>query len=201
MLVTNSTTSSELGGARADEEMTNSTDDYDNKSSSNSSHTGSSKSRRNGDDEDETCIKAKLAKQETNKVDVSRALVLCILVLSATAISIVVYYISRNAEIDQVNTQYEGVASKVLDSFQTITNKIGTINSISVAATGHGIQSVDSNSSSIRWPFITLPSFEQRSTAVRALSSSLYLAIHPIVTDTTRDDWERYVVSKNNAWM
>lgn len=159
--------------------------------------------------EDKNDIKAKLAKQETTKVDISRAMVLCILVLAATAISIVVYYISKHAESEQVETQYEGVASKVLDSFETITYRIGIINSIGVAATGHGMgqfegPELDSNSSSTQnssWPFVTLPSFEHESAVVRSLSSALYLSIHPIVSDETRDRWEKYTVGKANTWM
>jgi hypothetical protein len=169
------------------------------------SHTKESQS---DDDENSGAIKSQLSKNETNKVDVSRILVSCILLLVTISVSTVVFLISRNSEIKAFETQYEGAAEKLLDSFNTIMVRMGTINSLGVAATSHGISSVlvnpdDSNTniSSSAWPFVTVPSFEHRSVDVRILSSALYFSIHPIVDDSNRDSWETYTTSDNKKWM
>jgi hypothetical protein len=79
-----------------------------------------------------------LAHLETRAVFRLRFLVMLVLTIAGTAVSVVVYFIARNAELDEFLTQYEGTSQKVLEAFQGIVSqKIGAISSLSVAAIAH----------------------------------------------------------------
>jgi hypothetical protein len=169
---------------------------------------GHTKGSISQDDESDVPIKAKLSKNETNKVDISRIILSILLLLLTFAVSTAVYFMSSNSEIKAFESQYEAVAAKLLDSFNTIMVRIETINSLGIAATSQGISSVLENQnvsdtiiSTSAWPFVTVPSFEHRSMNVRHLSSALYFSIHPLVNDSNRDAWETYTTSDNKKWM
>ena len=139
-----------------------------------------------------------LSKEGTSKVTKSRTLVLLILIVAATAICVVVYFISKNTEVEQFKAQYDGITTKLLGSFEMLTSRMSAINSISTAAT---IVGFDRTSNTTNWPFVTLPSFEQRASTVLALSLGLDVSLYPIVTPQDRDEWEQYSVGPDKYWM
>jgi hypothetical protein len=51
------------------------------------------------------------------------------------------------------------------------------------------------------FPFVTIPSFEQRAAAVLSLSNALEITLHPIVTSENRRAWEKYSVGEDKSWM
>ena len=124
-----------------------------------------------------------------------RVLVIIALLLAATAVSIVIYVVTRNAEMDEFEIQYEGNAEKVIDSFNDIVKEMGAISGIGVAA------EADSHSTKSEWPFVTLSNFQERAGNARTLSGTLYVSINPIV-DTNEElvKWEEYVLGENNQW-
>ena len=79
-----------------------------------------------------------LAQRETRAVFRLRFLVMLVLQIAGIAVSFVVYFIARNAELDEFLTQYEGTSQKVLEAFQGIVSqKIGAISSLGVASIAH----------------------------------------------------------------
>lgn len=79
-----------------------------------------------------------LAQRETRAVIRLRYLVILVLLMAGSAVSVVVYAISRNAEVDEFVTQYEGTSQKVLEAFQGIVSqKLGAISSVGVASIAH----------------------------------------------------------------
>jgi hypothetical protein len=131
----------------------------------------------------------------STKVFRLRALVIIALLLAATAVSIVIYLVTRNAEMDEFEIQYEGNAEKVIDSFNDIVKEMGAISGIGVAAEAH------SQNANTQWPFVTLSNFQERAGNARTLSGTLYVSINPIV-DTKEElvKWEEYVLGENNQW-
>jgi hypothetical protein len=157
-------------------------------SSENGSQSNASKSKAESE-------KELLAQKETTAVFRLRVLVVIVLLLAASAVSAVVFFITTNGESDEFESQYEGTATKVVDSFMEIPQqKIGAISSLKVALVAHGVDHARS------WPFVTLSSFQQRSASVRSLSNALFVAMHPIVTDANRDEWELFV-REDAYWM
>lgn len=43
------------------------------------------------------------------------------------------------------------------------------------------------------WPFVTLSSFQQRSSTARSLSKALFVSINPFILHSEREEWEKYV--------
>ena len=150
------------------------------------------------ENEQETSQQAKeeLARQETAAVLGLRLLVFLVLFLAAVAVSIIVFYVTSGAEVDESKTQYDGAAQKVLQAFSDIVNsKLGAVSSLGVASIAHGVDHYRT------WPFVTLSSFQQRSATARSQSGSLYVHMNPYVTDEDRKEWEAFVVSNDSSWM
>jgi hypothetical protein len=142
--------------------------------------------------------KEELAQKETEHVLMLRVLVVLVLLLAAVAVSIVVYTITENAEIDEFETQYTALSETVLRTFEEIvTEKMGAISSVSVAAIAHG---VDHHR---EWPFVTLSFFQERSATARSLSGALSVSINPVVSDAQRSEWEKFVVEEeeDHGWI
>lgn len=50
------------------------------------------------------------------------------------------------------------------------------------------------------WPFVTLSSFQERSTTALALSGALNINLSPVVEKKIRGEWENYTQGPNSAW-
>ena len=169
--------------------------------SSESAHSSRGRSSVVSDGEDDTAntLKTKLAQKETLKVNRSRYIVILILAVTAIAISVVVYKISQRAQNEQFQSQYDGAAAKIMDSFQSIPTKFGILNTISIGATI--LNNVARNANTSSWPFIAIPAYEHRASLVLELATSLSISIHPYITEQNREKWEQYSVGPDNAWM
>jgi hypothetical protein len=135
--------------------------------------------------------KDQLAQKESRNVLLLRVLVIIVLLFAAVAVSVVVYFITRFAEIDEYETQYKALADTVLRAFEDIvTQKMGAISSVGVAAIAHGVD-LDRE-----WPFVTLSFFQARAATARSLSGALFVSINPLVKETERAEWEKFVVEE-----
>jgi hypothetical protein len=145
--------------------------------------------------EDSDGIKDQLSRKETTAVFRLRVVVMFALLLAASAVSFVVYYITRNAELDEFEIQFEGTAEKVLASFTEIVKEMGAISGLGIAASSYSLDTKH------EWPFVTLSNVQGRAGNARTLSGTLYVSINPIVnTKEELDKWEEYVLSENNHW-
>jgi hypothetical protein len=160
------------------------------------SASGTSASSTKATDEDAVGIKDQvISSKETAAVLRIRVVVIISLLLAAAAVSFVVYFIIRNAELEEFEIQYEGTAEKVLASFTDVVKEMGAISGLGIAASSHGFRTKN------EWPFVTLSDFQQRAGNARTLSGTLYVSINPIVdTKETLDKWEEYVLGENNYW-
>jgi hypothetical protein len=118
--------------------------------------------------------------------------------MSGIGITLAIYFIAKRAEQESFYSQFDGASNKIIESFENIVTKIGSINAIGIALTSQGYSdhSVKSN-----WPFVTLPSFQQRAASARILSNALFITSVPIVNENNRDAWEEYSVGENKYWM
>ena len=136
-----------------------------------------------------------LAKGETRYVLRLRILVFVALLLAALAVSLTVYFITKGAEEQQFQAGFDGTAQKLLDSFNEIIEvKIGAIADLSVTITEF------TRDRNMTWPFVMMSDFQQRATSARALSSSLFIQLYPIVTNETRAEWESFAVQQK-GWL
>jgi hypothetical protein len=159
-----------------------------------SSKTGGSKS--SSDSGTVHTSKERLGQDETNAVFRLRLLVFLVMLLAAIVVSVTIYIITSGAEQDEFEAQFDGAASQVLETFDNVVQqKISAISSLAVAIIAHG---VDHNRD---WPFVTLSSFQQRSSTARKLADALFVTISPIVSDKNRKEWEDFVTKEDSYWM
>jgi hypothetical protein len=118
-----------------------------------SSATGS---RATGTDTDNGSEKDQLSRKESRDVFLLRVVVILVMLLAATAVSVIVYVITRNSETTEFETQFGGAAEQVLDAFEAIVGeKMGAISALALAAIAHGVDHIR------EWPFVTLSSFQK----------------------------------------
>jgi len=99
--------------------------------------TGSCTSMQHDDELEEEEERVNLADKETTAVFRLRLLVLLALLLAAVAVSVIVYFITSNAEMDEYKNQYAGAEKKVLESFLDIMDsKVGAVSAMGVAIIG-----------------------------------------------------------------
>jgi len=141
-------------------------------------------------------LKKELAARETKTVFWSRVLAFVCLLIAALVVSLIVYFLAKEAEMEEFETHYDGSSAKVLQAFQGIVDqKLLAVGSIEVAAIAEG-QYHDKS-----WPLMTLPAFQERAATARSLSGSLFLSINPIVNETNRLEWEQFVEEEGSDWM
>ena len=134
-------------------------------------------------------------KKESENVNRLKFLVILTLFIAAIAVGFTVYQTVNNSHKKEIETQYQGVATRIKDTFLSVPDdKIGPLGSLRVAYIS---QARDTNST---WPFVSLTSFQQRASIVQRLTGSLHVAIVNVVHDNERKEWEKFVAT-NNTWM
>jgi hypothetical protein len=107
-------------------------------------------------DGDNYSEKDQLSQKESRNVFLLRVIVILVMLLAATAVSVIVYFITRNSETTEFETQFGGAAEQVVDAFEAIVGeKMGAISALALAAIAHGVDHIR------EWPFVTLSSFQK----------------------------------------
>jgi hypothetical protein len=149
-----------------------------------------------------------IAKDETRLVIKQRLLVGTVLVLAATMICNVVYFITSGAQHREFKAHFEGGADKILTTFNDIVREhVGAVGSLCLSLTARGIEerstsvnygTVNTTSPS-SWPFVTMDAFQERASSARILSKVLHMSVLPVVQENQREEWEAYSVA-NSQW-
>lgn len=187
------------GSSFIDENYKDYSSESGNGSSQHESTTDSHRTGTNSDDEHQN-IKDALSRRETRQVFRLRVLVILILVAAATSISVAIYYITRDAEMEEFELEYEAVADKIIESMQEVMIEMAAVSGLAVAATAKFSEDAGVPEPS-NWPFETISSFQERAQNAEALSGALYVSINPIVEQDELAAWERHVLSDANYWM
>jgi hypothetical protein len=128
-----------------------------------------------------------VARRETKAVNVLRALVLVLLLVTATLASVGVYFYTSNHEKQEFEADYTANAHRIVGSFHdAVERRLGAINSMATAITSYALDTKQT------FPFVTVPNFEIRGSDLRVQADSLTVQWMPLVTDETRTAWEAY---------
>jgi hypothetical protein len=149
-----------------------------------------------------------LARIESKAILWLRFVVLTLLFLTALVVGIVVFFVSKNSEVKDFETQFETRAKQALESIQTnVATKLGAMESLAVGLTSQ-FGTIPSTAASTTtkarngtWPFVTIPDFTNRVAPTLALTNALSVGIIPLVTPSLRQRWEQYSVTKGPAWI
>jgi len=123
---------------------------HENDDSSVTSHEQSVLGKETIKKEDEEPV---IAKAETMAVTLWKMAVLSVLLSSALAVALAVYFYTNNAERDKFEDQFNNDATKIFEAIgSTLDISLGSVDSFVVAATS---TAYDSN---MTWPFVTIVS-------------------------------------------
>ena len=136
-----------------------------------------------------------LSKKETTDVLNLRILVILVLMMTATAVSLVVFKVTQGGQKNDFENTYEASADKILEAFGSIPNDLSSIAGLCTAATTDGI------SDEAEWPFVTMPRFHERATNVRFTSGAMLLSIAPLVQHDLVEVWDEYVQGEKSNWI
>jgi hypothetical protein len=134
-----------------------------------------------------------LARRETKIVNVLRALVLVLLLVTATLTSSGVFVYTSNEEKQKFESTYQANAQRIVESFHdAVERRLGAINSMATAITSYSLDTKQT------FPFVTIPNFEIRGSDLRTQADATGIFWMPLVTDETRVAWEDYALANRN---
>jgi hypothetical protein len=130
-----------------------------------------------------------LARTETKIVNVLRALVLLLLLVTATLTSIGVYRYTSNDEKQNFEVAYQANAERIIKSFHdAVVGRLEAINSMATAITSYALDTKQT------FPLVTIPHFEIKGSDLRVQADAAIVHWMPLVTDDTRVAWEEYAL-------
>ena len=139
-----------------------------------------------------------LSKKESKHVLRLRLLVLTALVTLAVSVSVVVYMFIAHSEMNEFESQYEGASGKVIETFEEILNRLGSVSSLGISLTAYGMDHKEKTD----WPFITLSSFAQKANHARQVSGALMVSMAHLVTKDNFDAWNQFSqLTVEQNWM
>lgn len=116
--------------------------------------------------------------------------------LAIGASLVVLFYLQRK-EQDEFRRAFETLALALVDGFHEnalLRVQIMRAFSISLTSTAASLNAT--------WPFVTIPDFEARATAVRVTCNSDFVELYPYVTEQDRPAWEAYTQDPVNLkWL
>lgn len=146
----------------------------------------------------QSAISKALSDVESQKVFRLRMAVIGVLILTALAVSAAVFKITVQGEMDEFETQYEGAAEKVIDSFANIMARMGSVAGLGVSYTSQGHHEKGTSD----WPLVTLEDFPPRARNVLQLSGALMVGMSPVLPGEMFHVWDEYVSDpENQDWM
>ena len=146
--------------------------------------------------EEEDSGKLQFAKRETKAVLRLRLLVFDFLIVATITVSLIVYFTSTRAELQEYESQFDGASKRVIQAFLEIAeSNLASVAGVAVDLEVHGEESQD------QWPFVTLARFQERTSTAMTQSGALYLHMNPLVKLDQRRKWESYATGNSSFWM
>jgi hypothetical protein len=125
----------------------------------------------------------------TRAVVVLRATVFVLLVLTATLLSVGVFYYTKSNEQAHFQDDFERNARLVLDAFEeAVEHRLGAINTMANSITSHALATNQT------FPMVTIPDFALRGADFRIQATAPVMHWLPLVSDDNRDAWEAYAL-------
>lgn len=136
-----------------------------------------------------------LAQRETRAVNRLRTILAVVLVTTATLVAVFVYIFTSHSERNGFQSTFDSYSHLIEDKVQT--NARGRLEAIGALAAS--IQAYALNTDS-KWPFVTMPFFEDRVTSMQSVLDAYGILLFPIVKDENRTAWEEYSVNHSD-WV
>ena len=131
----------------------------------------------------------RIAVSETRLVVLLRCALVIILVALTLLVSLFVYRMTKHDERDRFENFVHEQSSRIVESINhSVSMRLGAINAMATAITSHA------RATQQVFPFVTVPDFEVRGSALRVLAESHVIHYMPVVSDANRIAWENYAL-------
>lgn len=125
-----------------------------------------------------------------------KLLLIAIFLCSTVTVASLVYYYAHSAESSALEHRFNDEAGKLLDSVgDGFYHSMGVLDAYVVDLVAHA------ESSNSPWPFVSLPHHAVRASKVRTQSRAFYVGQCHLVTNETREEWERYSLQMGDSWV
>ena len=136
-----------------------------------------------------------IARKDTKAACHLRVLVIALFIFMSVFVPIIIYITARKNEENSFNSEFDALATKVVDSFEfNVARKLGAIDSLDISVTSYAV------GMNLTFPFVTIPDFDLRSANTLALADTFSVFLVPLVLDTVRSEWEVYSANNKN-WI
>jgi hypothetical protein len=160
-------------------------------SSDDSSSSSSSSSHTN----DTTAKERPLANRETREVWIWKLTLLAVLSLSAIVTALAVHMYIQINDTQEFENDFASSAQKVLEAVdQSLETTLVSMDGLAVAIVSHA-----RNTSQI-WPEVVVPDFAMRAAKMMTLTDAIWVAVLPLVTTETRENWELFAKT-HDQWL
>lgn len=106
---------------------------------SQSTQVNGTKANSESSGENSAKIRENLSKSETRNVVKLRVATLLVMSVVTVVVAVLVYYLTKNSEQNKLDSQYNGVASQIITSFDSVLDHAGAFVSVRNAATIFGM--------------------------------------------------------------
>ena len=150
-----------------------------------------------------------LGRRDTVQIIRLRRLVFGIMTLCMIGISYGSYHILHQWQVSHLENAFHDEALKVIDSFHwKLQRKLHVMSSLSTSITSYvklkqssGSAGVDPGKPSMNWPMVSVPDYHIIGASSRTLADAVSVSFCPLVTEETREDWEKYSIDHANGWI
>ena len=134
-------------------------------------------------------------KNQTWAVKLLRWLLGLVLVASAVAVSLAVYYQTSSQERKELHARFRSDSHKLLTD-------IGSNFVLTMGAADAFMFQVVSQAKSVgrSWPFVLIPDWAVQSAKLLSQTESIYMAFYPRITQAQRAEWETFA-QNNDQWV
>jgi len=132
-----------------------------------------------------------LTAKETREINILRAIAVFLLVTIAISASAAIYYYTASHEKKTFEEEFVFNAQHIKESFHfAVDRRLGAVNTLADQITSHALTSRET------FPFLTLPHFEIHANNARIQGDTVGVHYMPLVTDETREEWEKYALAE-----
>ena len=136
-----------------------------------------------------------ISEKATKHVYHLKALVIIILIASASTLAACASAFVKNSETKQFESKFGYDAHKVFEAIGSSLDKtLGLLDSLAVTMVSYATDKND------KWPFVTLPDFGPRMLKLLPQTDAFTVNILPIVYPHQRNKWEEYS-TQNDEWV
>lgn len=137
-----------------------------------------------------------IARGEEKAVLRIRLVIVTFLTACTIGVACLVYFNTRNNEIQEFEEEFFGFSSKVLESYErALDEAFAALDSFAVSSVSLA------SAMNMSWPFVTIPNIGARLSKVRGTTGAVVINLVPHIQPSQKDEWNEYSLNHGPAWV